>query len=77
MLGVEYSIEATENSNYIIGRCGKIMVSPRDDSGEPDGKKIEVGLVGEIAPRVLKNWKIKMPVVGLELGLDWLLEKGD
>ncbi len=77
MLGVEYSIEAVDNSNYIIGRCGKIIVSPRDDSGEPDGKKIEIGLVGEIAPRVLKNWKIKMPVVGLELGLDWLLEKGD
>jgi phenylalanyl-tRNA synthetase beta chain len=61
MLGVEYSIEAVDNSNYIIGRCGKIIV---------EGK--EVGLVGEIAPRVLKNWKIKMPVVACEMGIGFL-----
>jgi phenylalanyl-tRNA synthetase beta chain len=61
MLGVEYSIEAVDNSNYIIGRCGKIIV---------DGN--EVGLVGEIAPRVLKNWKIKMPVVACEMGIGFL-----
>lgn len=61
MLGVEYSIENVENSNYIIGRCGKIIV---------EGK--EVGFIGEIAPRVLKNWKIKMPTVAVEIDLDWL-----
>ncbi|MBT7101939.1 phenylalanine--tRNA ligase subunit beta [archaeon] len=64
MLDVEYSIEAVDNSNYIIGRCGKIVVK---------GK--EVGLVGEIAPRVLKNWKIKMPVVACEMGLGFLMEE--
>lgn len=61
MLGVEYSIENVENSNYIIGRCGKMIV---------EGK--EVGFIGEIAPRVLKNWKIKMPTVGMEIDLAWL-----
>ena len=35
-----------------------------------DGKKI--GIIGEIAPRVLKNWKIKMPVVALEMNLSFL-----
>ena len=61
MLGREYSIENTENSNYITGRCGKVVV---------DGKTI--GMIGEIAPRVLKNWKIKLPMVAMEIGLDFL-----
>jgi len=61
MLGVEYSIEGVENSNYIVGRCGKMIIS---------GK--EVGLIGEVAPRVLKNWKIKMPTVAMEIDLGWL-----
>ena len=61
MLDIEYSIENTENSNYIIGRCGKIIVNNRD-----------IGFIGEIAPRVLKNWKIKMPTVALEINLDFL-----
>jgi phenylalanyl-tRNA synthetase beta chain len=61
MLGVEYSIEDVEDSNYIVGRCGKIVV---------DGN--EIGRVGEVAPRVLRNWKIRMPVVGAEMGLGFL-----
>ena len=60
MLDIEYSIEPVENSNYIIGRCGKIIV---DDK--------EIGFIGEIAPRVLKNWKIRMPVVALEIKLNF------
>jgi len=61
MLDVKYSIEVAENPGYIIGRCGKIIVEGRD-----------VGFIGEIAPRVLKNWKIRMPTVALEIGLDFL-----
>lgn len=61
MLGVEYKIEDVEDSNYIIGRCGKLIVG---------GK--EVGRVGEVAPRVLKNWKIRFPVVACEMGLEFL-----
>jgi len=61
MLDIKYSFENVEDSNYIVGRCGKILV---------EGK--EVGRVGEIAPRVLKNWKIRMPVVGCEMGLGFL-----
>lgn len=61
MLGIKYSIENVENSDYIIGRCGKIIV---DDK--------EIGFIGEIAPRVLKNWKIKLPMTSMEIGLDFL-----
>ena len=63
MLDIEYSIENEDNSNYIVGRCGKIIV---------DGK--EIGLIGEVAPRVLKNWKIKIPSVALEIDLDFLFK---
>jgi len=59
MLGTEYKIEASENPNYITGRIGKIIFN---------GEKI--GFVGEIAPRVLKNWKLKMPVVAMEIEFD-------
>jgi phenylalanyl-tRNA synthetase beta chain len=59
MLDVEYKIETAENNNYIIGRVGKIILK---------GK--EIGFVGEIAPRVLKNWKLKMPVVAMEIDFD-------
>lgn len=63
MLGVSYTIKDVEDSNYIIGRCGKIVV---------DGK--DIGIVGEIAPRVLRNWKLKMSAVGCEVSLDFLKE---
>jgi phenylalanyl-tRNA synthetase beta chain len=62
MIGKEYSLEQVEDSNYIVGRCGKILV---------DGE--EIGRVGEVAPRVLRNWKIRMPAVGMELNLEKLI----
>ncbi len=58
MLGKKYEIEETENTNFINGRVGEIFV---------DGKKI--GFIGEISPRVLKNWKINFPVAALEIEL--------
>ncbi|MFH1238308.1 MAG: phenylalanine--tRNA ligase subunit beta [archaeon] len=63
MLGEKYILENVENSNYIIGRCGKVIV---------DGK--DIGFIGEIAPRVLKNWKIKMPTVAMEIDLGFLFQ---
>lgn len=59
VLGVEYNMEAEDNSNYIPGRCAKILFN---------GK--QVGFAGEIVPRVLKNWKIKMPVVAMEICME-------
>src|SRR3989344_3774014 len=62
MLDEEFKIEQVENSNYIAGRVGRILVS---------GK--EIGFIGEIAPRVLRNWKFKMPVASIEIDLEFLL----
>jgi phenylalanyl-tRNA synthetase beta chain len=62
MLGKDYEIQETENSNFIPGRVGKILVD-----------KKEVGLIGEISPRCLKNWKVDFPVVAVEMGLEGLI----
>jgi len=62
MLDKEYKIEECENNNFISGRVGKIIVNER-----------EIGVIGEIAPRVLKNWKIGYPVPALELNLSSLM----
>ncbi len=61
MLDLNYNIEEIEDNNYISGRVGKIVV---------EGKN--VGIIGELAPRVIKNWKIKMPIIALEMNLDFL-----
>jgi phenylalanyl-tRNA synthetase beta chain len=58
MLGRSYEIQETENSNFIPGRVGKILVGKR-----------EVGVIGEVSPRCLKNWGVDFPVVAIEVEL--------
>lgn len=62
MLELNFTIKETEDSRFIDGRVGEIIL---------DNKQI--GVIGEIHPQLLKNWKIKMPVVSLELGIDKLM----
>ena len=61
MLNIKYDLEVMENHNYIPGRVAAIIVNER-----------RIGFIGEIAPRVIKNWKIKMPIVAMEIDLDFL-----
>lgn len=58
MLNKEYQLKEVENPAFISGRTGKIIV---------DGK--EIGLIGEVHPRVIRNLKLKMPVAALEIDL--------
>src|SRR3989338_5015043 len=64
MIDKSYEIKETNNNNYIEGRVGEIII---------DGKSM--GYIGEIAPRVLKNWKIKTPVISLEINIDLLISQ--
>ncbi|MBI2042788.1 phenylalanine--tRNA ligase subunit beta [Candidatus Pacearchaeota archaeon] len=66
MLNIDFDIKETENhpQYFIDGRVGKIIF---------DGK--EIGLIGEIHPKVLRNWKIKMPVSIFEIDLESIFEK--
>ena len=65
-LDIKFEIKAKDDieNYYIDGRAAEIYL---------DDKKI--GSIGEIHPKILKNWKIKMPVSLFELDLEWIFKK--
>ncbi|PJE81307.1 phenylalanine--tRNA ligase subunit beta [Candidatus Pacearchaeota archaeon CG10_big_fil_rev_8_21_14_0_10_32_42] len=63
-IGLEFKIEEEENQSFVEGRVGKIIF---------EGKKI--GIIGEIHPKILRNWKIKVPISLFEIDLEKLFEK--
>lgn len=65
-LGIKTELNETEeNTNHLIeGRVATITL---------DNK--EIGILGEIHPKILKNWKIKMPVAILEVNLKEIFKK--
>lgn len=66
MLNLKLEIREPEESlNYFVdGRTAEIFL---------DGKSI--GHLGEIHPKILKNWKIKMPVALFEISLEEIFER--
>jgi phenylalanyl-tRNA synthetase beta chain len=54
----------TQNNHLIEGRFAEIYL---DNS--------LLGMIGEIHPRILRNWKIKMPVALLEIDLEKIFER--
>lgn len=65
-LGIKTELKETDETlNHLIeGRTATITL---------DNK--EIGIFGEIHPRILKNWKIKMPVAILEINLEEIFNK--
>ncbi len=63
MMGAEYELQETEHGSFIAGRAGKVIVQ---------GKNI--GFAGEMHPKILNNFGIEVPVVGLEINLSILLD---
>jgi len=65
-LGIYFEIKEQKktDSYFISGRSADIYL---------DSKKI--GVIGEIHPKILKNWKIKMPVALFEINLEELFKK--
>jgi phenylalanyl-tRNA synthetase beta chain len=55
-VGKELKVLARDYPMFIPGRSGQILL---------DGQK--VGIVGEVHPQVLSNWKIEVPVAVWEL----------
>ena len=60
-LGYDFTVEPIEHPSFLLGRVGSIHVGTE-----------EVGIIGEIHPQVIENWKIQNPVAAMELGLDKL-----
>ncbi len=62
--GVEWQIKETIHPSFIEGRAGKVVVN-----GE------EIGIVGEVSPQVLENWKLENPAAAFEINLQKILDK--
>jgi len=60
-LGVRYELQPVEHPSFIEGRVANVIV-----------KSKVVGIIGEIQPKALNNWKLEMPVATLEIDLDAL-----
>lgn len=61
-LGLKYSIKEDKHESFIEGRIGKILV-----------KNKEIGVIGEIHPKVLETWKLENPVSAFEIELEEIL----
>jgi len=60
-LALKYEISEVEHNSFIPGRVGRVSVN---------GK--EIAYIGEISPKVIKNWDLNVPVTALELNLSEL-----
>ncbi|MBT3408407.1 phenylalanine--tRNA ligase subunit beta [Candidatus Woesearchaeota archaeon] len=52
-------IEKSNHKSFLNGRCGKIIINNE-----------EIGIIGEIEPKVLINFKLEMPVAICEINLN-------
>jgi len=58
-LGFSFTVKPIEHPSFLPGRVGSIQIGDE-----------EVGIIGEVAPQVIENWKIQNPVAAMELELD-------
>jgi phenylalanyl-tRNA synthetase beta chain len=63
-LGVAWQIQETKHPTFIEGRTGAVLVN-----GE------NVGVVGEVSPQVLSEWKLENPIAAFEVNLQRILEQ--
>ncbi len=61
-IGLDWIIEQTSHPSYVEGRVGKVIVD-----------KKEVGVLGEINPKVLENWNLENPAAAFEVNLHNIL----
>ena len=62
-LGFRISLQSASHPSFVPGRMGSILIG-----------ETQVGIVGEIHPQVLENWKLEDPVAALELDLSELFK---
>ncbi|UCH01653.1 MAG: phenylalanine--tRNA ligase subunit beta [Candidatus Bathyarchaeota archaeon] len=65
-LGVTFHLKPVTHNSFIDGRIGSITVN-----------KNQVGIIGEIHPQVIANWKLENPIAGLELDLNKIFSTRD
>jgi phenylalanyl-tRNA synthetase beta chain len=62
-IGLEWQIEETEHPSFIKGRAGKTVV-----------EGTEVGILGEVSPKVLETWKLEKPTAAFELDVEKIIK---
>lgn len=75
-LGINVQVKPTEHKSFITGRVGKVIVNNKaiqisSKFAKPQKPVVskEIGIIGEISPQVISNWKLEVPVVGFEINL--------
>ncbi len=63
-LGLEYSLKETEHRSFIVGRSAVILINNKN-----------VGILGEIHPKVLNNFSLETPVAALEINISELFNQ--
>ncbi|KYH40179.1 MAG: phenylalanyl-tRNA synthetase subunit beta [Candidatus Bathyarchaeota archaeon B26-2] len=58
-LSVRYKVEETEHNSFISGRTGRITTEGTD-----------IGVIGEVHPQVLENWRLGNPAAAFEIDLE-------
>jgi phenylalanyl-tRNA synthetase beta chain len=61
--GLEWQIKEAEHPSFIDGRACKTFV-----------KGTEVGILGEISPKVLEAWKLETPTAAFELDIEKIIK---
>lgn len=62
-MGLSHSLEKATEKSFIQGRVAAIVVNGR-----------KIGIVGEINPKVLENWKLEKPVSVFEINLEEVMQ---
>jgi len=62
-LGIEWKVKETAHPSFIEGRVGTAIT---DD--------VEIGILGEIHPKVLEAWKLENPVAAFELNMEKIIK---
>lgn len=60
--GLELQVKPTKHSSFINGRAAKAIV-----------EETEVGILGEINPKVLEAWKLENPIAAFELDIEKII----
>jgi phenylalanyl-tRNA synthetase beta chain len=62
-IGMSWQIKETNHPSFVEGRVGSVLINGLD-----------VGVVGEVHPQVLEEWKLENPVAAFEIKIDEVFE---
>ncbi len=62
-LGLEFTLNPVSDPSFLEGRVGSILIGDQ-----------EVGIMGEVHPQVVENWKLEDPVAAMEMDLNQLFQ---